>query len=76
MILVVIFTTLYFMRTPWDYRCVPDYRGVRISQASGIFLVGVAMHFLLLSANTLARKADQRLELCEPMLLSINLLCC
>ena len=57
----------------------PYYRGVHISEASGIFPVGVAMHPMLLSAMKvcsralpccmLARKADQRPDLCEPMLL-------
>ena len=57
----------------------PDYRDIRISEASGIFPVGVPMDTVLLSATKvhsralpcwmLARKADQRLELCKPMLL-------
>ena len=58
----------------------PDYRGVHISEASGILPVGVAMHTrVLLSATKarsralpccmLTRKADQRLVLCEPVLL-------
>ena len=57
-----------------------DYRGVHISEASGIFLVGEGMHThavecyegmrpRALPSCMLVRKADQRLELCEPMVL-------
>ena len=55
-----------------------DYRSIRISEASGIFPVGVAIHTCAVEYNegafcralpccTLARNADQRLELYEPI---------
>ena len=53
---------------------------IRISEASGIFPVGVAMHTRAVEARsralpccTLAKKADQRLQLCEPMLNYYNM---
>ena len=56
----------------------PEYRGVRISEASGLCLVAMAMCIVLAvenyeaafqSSRTLVRKANQRLVLCVPVLL-------
>ena len=53
----------------------PDYRGIHISEASSVFLVGMPMHLCCwlrsraLPCCTLARKADQRPVLYIPVLL-------
>ena len=59
----------------------PDFRGVRISEASGIFSVGVAMLSSAMKAQsrdlpccTLVRKADQRLYCVYQCYYSVQLL--